>query len=100
MLGTPNAEPGRLPAGAPWLGNVVNAAVTSAPSTAASKRPWTPEEDAELRALADETRNGRLLKGWRDQPRGRLALFAAKHGRTVAAVKMRAKRIGAKSYFK
>ena len=64
-----------------------------------TKRKWTPAEDAELRAIAEETLNGRRLRGWRDKPMGRLAMFAAKHGRTLAAVKMRAKRMGYHSYF-
>ena len=66
----------------------------------ARRRAWTPAEDRELRALAAQTLSGRRLRGWRDAPRGRLALFAAKTGRTVAAVKMRAKRIAARSYRK
>lgn len=62
------------------------------------RRHWTPEEDAELQEIADQTLNGRRLRGWRDQPLGRLAQFARKHGRTLAAVKMRATRIEARSY--
>ena len=65
-----------------------------------TRRPWTGEEDAELRAIADQTLNGRRLRGWREEPRGRLHAFARKHGRTYAAVKMRAKRLSARSYFK
>lgn len=69
-------------------------------STAKVKRPWTKAEDEELQALADETLNGRRVKGWRDHPRGRYYIFSVRHGRTLAAVKMRAKRLGAKSYLK
>lgn len=65
-----------------------------------SRRAWTPAEDSELRAIADQTLTGRRLRGWREHPRGRLHAFARKHGRTVAAVKMRAKRIAARSYLK
>ena len=62
------------------------------------RRPWTPEEDAELRTIAEETFNGRRLRGGREKPAGRLHAFAVQHGRTYAAVKMRAKRIAARSY--
>ena len=65
-----------------------------------ARRGWTPEEDSELRALAEQTLNGRRLRGWREAPRGRLHAFARKHGRTYAAVKMRAKRLSARSYLK
>ena len=65
-----------------------------------TRRGWTPEEDTELRAIAEQTLNGRRLRGWREEPRGRLHAFARKHGRTYAAVKMRAKRISAQSYLK
>ena len=64
------------------------------------RRIWTPEEDAELVAIAAETLNGRRLRGWRDKPLGRYQQFAVKHGRTLGAVKARAKRIGAQSYLK
>lgn len=60
----------------------------------------SPEEDSELRAIAEQTLNGRRLRGWREAPRGRLHAFARKHGRTLAAVKMRAKRISARSHLK
>lgn len=62
--------------------------------------PWTASEDEELQAIAAETYEGKRLRGWRDKPLGRYAMFARKHGRTVAAVTMRAKRLGAKSYYK
>ena len=62
--------------------------------------PWTASEDAELRALAAETRNDKRLRGWRDKPLGRYAVFAQHHGRTLAAVKMRALRVGVRSYCK
>ena len=65
-----------------------------------SRRGWTPAEDRELRALAEQTLNGRRLRGWREAPRGRLHAFARKHGRTYAAVKMRATRLRARSYLK
>lgn len=60
--------------------------------------PWTEAEDAELRLIAAETYEGKRLRGWKDKPRGRYAVFAQHHGRTLAAVKMRAKRLGVKSY--
>lgn len=64
------------------------------------RRLWTPEQDAELREIATETLENKRLRGWRDRPMGRLQQFAVKHGRTLAAVKMRAKRIKARSYWK
>lgn len=61
-------------------------------------RRWTPEEDAELQALAEETYNTGL-KRWRGrQDYGRLGDFARKHGRTVQATFKRAQRIAARSY--
>ncbi len=65
-----------------------------------TRRAWTPAEDSELRTIADQTLYGRRLRGWRAAPRGRLAAFARKHGRTLAAVKMRATRLSARSYWK
>ena len=57
------------------------------------KRGWTPEEDRELREIAAQNLNGRIMRG-----NSRLHQFALKHGRTLASVKMRAKRIKARSY--
>ena len=62
--------------------------------------PWTASEDEELRALAAETYEGKRLRGWRDKPLGRYAVFAQRHGRSHAAVRMRAKRVGVRSYCK
>ena len=61
-------------------------------------RPWTPEEDAELKALAKQSLQHGILRGSRTRSASRIIKFAKKHGRTVAAVKMRAKRIAARSY--
>ena len=61
------------------------------------KRRWTPEEDAELKQIAAYTlRHGRR-RGRPGEP-DTLVQFAQKHGRTLAAVKMRAKRKGFYSY--
>ena len=61
--------------------------------------PWTAELKMQsCEAIAAETYEGKRLRGWRDKPRGRYAMYAQKHGRTLAAVKMRAKRLGVKSY--
>ena len=71
-----------------------------------SHRKWTEDETSELARVCIKNLELRRLKGWSDKPRGRLAEFAAKHNRTLAAVKMRAKRLRDmgfqefKSYFK
>ena len=64
------------------------------------RRSWTEDEDRELREIAAYTLNHRRRRGYRESPAGRLRAFALKHGRTEAAVKMRAKRIAARSYWK
>ncbi len=61
---------------------------------------WTEAEERELQKIADSTLNGRRLRGWRDNPLGRLALFANKYGRSHDAVLKKAQRLKARSYVK
>ena len=62
---------------------------------------WTPEEDEKIRAAAEENRRPGGYTAEGDWPRReyaqRLAKVAARIGRTLAAVRKRAQRIGARS---
>ena len=69
-------------------------------------RPWTTQEDGELRRLAGITRD-HGIQSYDPQPPGprsaehyiaRLRAFAGRHGRTYAAVRKRASRLGFRSY--
>ena len=59
-------------------------------------RAWTAEEDRKLAEIVEQNRQ-RIIRGSRQYPAGRLKQFALMHGRTYAAVKMRAKRMGLRS---
>ena len=65
-----------------------------------TRRRWTPEEDAELEQVAAQTLKYGPRRGRWGRSLGALTQFAQKHGRTLAAVKMRAKRKGFRSYDK
>ena len=60
-------------------------------------KPWTPEEDALIRAAAEATSDFGL-GGPAGRAARRLADVAERIGRTVDAVRKRAQRIGAVSY--
>lgn len=64
------------------------------------RRPWSIEEETELRHITGYTLNGRRLRGHRDEPMGLLKMFADKHGRTYSAVLKKAQRLHARSYQK